>query len=124
MTERRISKQVMNELHRGMVLAAAARERGVSPSVLVDGLMTKRNRVQDMVRNSEGKFRVLGVDKFDRSDWVAGEFTSAEKAFRFAQRKTKQKRKYASDSSIATVFYAYTPDGRYIDRAPRKRKRK
>lgn len=122
--ERRLTSLSSKDV--AVVMKQAAREMGVSPVALLEGLMSKQRRVQDVVKNDQGKFRVLGVDRFDGTDWVEGEFSTAEQAVRFAERKTKEGMKGASSPTIATVYYAYTPDGRYIDSdsLPRKRKRR
>ena len=66
-------------------------------------------------RNSpRGKFRILCIDKFSDEDFVYREYDTAKQALKEAREKTREAMKYASDGSIATVFYAYTPDGRYL----------
>lgn len=84
---------------------------------LVDRIIYKQAEVQATVRNSQGKFRVLGVDQFNGSDWVDGEFDTEEEAIAFAKQRTAEESKYASSPSIATVFYAYNPQGRYLSAA-------
>lgn len=39
----------------------------------------------------KGKFRVIGVDTFDGSDWVDGDFDTLEQARKHANKKTKGK---------------------------------
>lgn len=65
-------------------------------------------------KSLEGRFRVLGVDKFSAEDWVAGEFDTAEEALEFARKKTEEARPHASHRSIATIYYAYDPEGNYL----------
>ena len=65
-------------------------------------------------KSPNGRFRVLGVDKFSVEDWVAGEFDTAEEALGFARKKSEEARPCASDHSIATIYYAYDPDGNYL----------
>lgn len=101
------------------LVSRLSREIGIPQRTLIDSAVERITRGQDRVRsltkNDEGKFRVLGIDKFDGTDWVAGEFASARKAVAFAQRETKRASKSATDSSVATVYYAYTPEGIYIN---------
>lgn len=35
----------------------------------------------------KGKFRVVGVDTFDNSDWISGDFDTKEKAIEHAREK-------------------------------------
>lgn len=71
-------------------------------------------RIEDLRRSDNGKYRVIGVDKFDSQDFLLGEYDSAKDALRVAREKTRESMDYASDHSVATVFYAYSPDGRYL----------
>jgi len=43
-----------------------------------------------------------------------GTYKSAEEALETARRLTKDSMSLATDRSIATVYYAYTPDGKYL----------
>ncbi len=61
-----------------------------------------------------GKYKVLGIDKWDGEDWLHGEYDSAEEALKEARKRTKECMSSASDRSIATVFYAYDPQGHYL----------
>ena len=79
-----------------------------------EALLKSCARVADMRKSSEGKYTVIGVDKFDGEDWVQGTYKDAKTALRIAQEKTEEARRYASDISIATVYYAYDPQGRYL----------
>jgi hypothetical protein len=36
--------------------------------------------MSETLRAPEGKFRVIGVDTFDRTDWVEGDFDTLEEA--------------------------------------------
>jgi len=74
----------------------------------------KMKRVEAMKKSDSGKFKVIGIDKFDRHDWIHGEYDTAEKALEEARRKTKKSMESANNSSIATVYYAYDPQGRYL----------
>jgi hypothetical protein len=80
---------------------------------------TSRNysRVQNLVKNQDGKFRVLGVDKFSSEDWIEGEYDTAEEAIVVARQKTDEAKKNCFGDnaySIATVYLAYNPNGGYI----------
>ena len=71
-------------------------------------------RVADLRRSPKGKFRVLGIDRYDHSDWLEKECDTEEEAVTLAEEKTNAAKKSATDASIATVFYAYSPKGEYI----------
>jgi hypothetical protein len=75
--------------------------------------MGSLSRQQDRVA-SPGKFRVLGIDTFDNEHWVEGEYDSEEQALETARAKTKEAAPSASDASIATVYYAYNDQGKYL----------
>ncbi len=65
-------------------------------------------------RKNRGKYYVIGVDKFSNEDWLHGFYKTAKQALAESERKTIEQRKYASDSSVATVYYAYNPKGKYL----------
>ncbi len=71
-------------------------------------------RVSELRKSNTGKYRVIGIDKFDDSDWLEGEYGSAYEALSEARKKTWAAVRLATDSSIATVFYAYDPQGNYL----------
>ena len=71
-------------------------------------------RVREMRESGSGKYRVLGVDKFGGSDWVESEHDTADEALREAIRLTRESMPLASGPDIATVFYAYDPQGKYL----------
>ncbi len=63
-----------------------------------------------------GKFRIVGIDKFHppgEDDWIDGDYDTLEEALSLARQKTQAASKYATDSSIATVFYVYDDRGVY-----------
>lgn len=62
------------------------------------------------------KFTVIGVDKFSYEDWFHGAYGTPEEAIAVAEFETAEGRKYASDDSIATVYYAYDEKDRQINR--------
>ena len=75
-----------------------------------DGL----EKLARLKQSEKGLYKVLCVDKFDNSSCVAGEFETAQEALTYAREKTREAMDWASDSSIATVYYAYDPKGRYL----------
>ena len=81
---------------------------------LEEQLNRECKRVADLRKSEQGKYKVIGIDKFDGENWVHGHYTSAEKALSEARRLTKEAASLASDSTIATVFYAYAPNGNYL----------
>lgn len=80
----------------------------------LDSLIKRIHETHEKRKSSRGKFRVLGVDKFSDEDFVYGEYDSAKEALTEARKKTREAMRDASDGSIATVFYAYSPDGSYL----------
>ena len=80
----------------------------------VEAVQRSIERVAKRRKSSKGKYKVIGVDKFDGGDWVEGEYDTPEEALRVAREKTSEAKRFATDSSIATVYYAYDPDGRYL----------
>ena len=77
-------------------------------------LIANFQRIADLKRSDAGKYKVIGIDKFDGGDWVQGEFDTPKEALEIARKLTEEAMRYASDSSIATVYYAYDPAGRYL----------
>jgi len=72
------------------------------------------DQIFSMRQSTNGLYRVLCIDKFDYSSCVVAEFTTAKEALSYAREKTREAMDWASDSSIATVYYAYDPKGRYL----------
>lgn len=89
-------------------------ESGMPVEDLLRDLDTGMQFSKAMRRSDKGKYTVLGVDRFDNEDWLHGEYNTPEEAVKIARKKTKEAMSSASDESIATVFYAYDPDGNYI----------
>jgi hypothetical protein len=82
----------------------------------VDAFMSEFKRVEKLRKSPEGKYKVIGVDKFSSEDWVHGEYDTAGEAVEEARRLSMNDIAAGVDSSIATVYYAYDPAGRYINR--------
>jgi hypothetical protein len=61
-----------------------------------------------------GMFRVIGVDQFSHEQWVTGDYATKEEALQVARTKTLKASEFATDSSIATVFYAYDDQGKLL----------
>ena len=80
----------------------------------LDSQMEEYDRIQALRKSKKGLYKVIGIDKFSNEDWVHGEYKTPKEALEAARDLTEQDRKYASDASIATVYYAYTPDGKYL----------
>ncbi len=94
--------------------ANLAKEQGVPLDNIVSSLIGKMTDAGRKRRSDNGKCRVLGVDKFDGSDWIQGEYDTAEEALRVAREQTREAMALASDHSIATVYFAYDPQGTYL----------
>ena len=64
----------------------------------------------------KGKYRIVGIDKFEvpgEGHWVVGDFGNLEMALALARRMTREDMPFASDPSIATVYYVYDDRGNY-----------
>ncbi len=57
----------------------------------------------------EGKFRVIGVDTLDGSDWVSGDFDTLEQAKKHANR----------EGGTMLMVYVYDDQGRQLHKAGR-----
>ena len=91
------------------------KEEGVDGlSRRLNAMETKYERVSKMRKSDSGKYTVIGIDKFDGEDWIEGKYESAKQALGVARKKTKEAMHLASDSSVATVYYAYDSDGTYL----------
>jgi len=62
----------------------------------------------------KGKYRILCIDKFDHEHSVYSDYNSSEEALLIAKRKTENAAGSSSDSSIATVYYVYDDQGKYL----------
>lgn len=80
----------------------------------LEDLVSKREEVHKKTSSKNGKFTVLVIDKFSHEDFVIGKYDTAEEALRIAREKTRKAMPDASHSSVATVFYAYGPQGNYL----------
>ena len=95
-------------------LNKAAPEGEIITREQIEAAEKNMERIAKMVRSPEGKCRVIGVDKFDGEDWVVGEYDTPEKALRIARKKTNKAKALATSHSVATVYYAYDPEGNYL----------
>lgn len=60
-----------------------------------------------VLKAPEGKFRVVGVDTFDGSDWVEGDYDTREKALEVVRRK----------GGTMLKMHAYDDRGKHIGEA-------
>lgn len=79
-----------------------------------ESIEEKIERVSKMRCSKEGKYTVIGIDKFSDEDWIEGRYETEKQALKMARKLTKEAMKLASDSSIATVYYAYDTQGNYL----------
>lgn len=79
-----------------------------------DAAVRNAQRVTQLRKNDDGKFRVIGLDKYDSEDWLEGEFDSAEEAIEVAERRTNESKANCTSADVATVFFAYNPNGEYL----------
>lgn len=105
------------------LLKAVAKEQGISPEMLISQVLVERQRIHKMLYNTQGKCRVLGVDKYDEIDWIEAEFEDYESAQKFASNKNNQRMSnmysmtFNSDGSVlkeqqsSVIYYAYTSEG-------------
>jgi hypothetical protein len=91
-----------------------SRESGIPLDNVLHQLVVKRNEVLEKTTSLEGKFTVLGVDKFVGSDWVHKRYDTADMALIVARKLTFDRMKFTEDYSNATVFLAYGPSGNYL----------
>lgn len=68
----------------------------------------------DKLKALPGKFIVVGVDKFSYADWLEGTYDTAEQALKVARSKTNREKPLATDHSVATVYYVYDDQGKYL----------
>jgi len=80
----------------------------------VEAVQRNIERIAHMVKSSEGKCKVIGVDKFYNKDWIEGEYSTPEEALEVARRLTAEAKPFATHHSVAKVYYAYDPDGNYL----------
>jgi hypothetical protein len=80
----------------------------------LEKIVDNYERVRRMRVSDTGKYRVIGVDKFDYEDWIHGEYDTAEEALAEASKMTEEGKDAATSHDIATVYYAYDPQGRYL----------
>lgn len=124
----------LKSLSVGELMEEVAAESGNTPSALTQDLLKEQQRIHDMVANTEGRYRVLAVDTFDHEDWVDAEFDFPEEAIAYVLTKTTQaeenpnlqgfKWDYSRGemvrySETTSRFYAYTPEGNYINPIPK-----
>lgn len=122
----------LRDLSMSGLMEEIAAESGTTPAALTQRLLKERQRIHNIVVNNEGKYRVLGVDTYDNEDWVDAEFGSSEEAIAYVRTKTAQaeaipnlqgfKWDYSKGGIVryaeaTSHFYAYTPEGNYINPA-------
>lgn len=96
------------------IAGALSRESLVPLDDILHANEVKSREVAEKRKSDSGQFNVLGIDKYDGESWIHGKYNSAEKALEEARKMTREAMSSASDSSIATVYYAYDPNGNYL----------
>ena len=61
------------------------------------------------LRAPKGKTRVVGVDLFDHTDYLVGDFDSRDQAFSVADNHNKER-----PGPMYDVYYVYDDEGNYI----------
>lgn len=74
----------------------------------------KEKEAWEMRTSKDGKCKIVCVDKFSDESFVYGWCDDAKTALKAARALTREAMADASDGSVATVFYAYAPDGAYL----------
>jgi len=97
-------------------LRSELRELKESIIKLQKSKQTNQGQTRNRLAAPKGKFKVIGVDKFDGDEFQCGIFKTAREAIEHARNKTAENMRYASDSSVATVYYVYDDQGRYLGR--------
>ena len=95
-------------------VAALSKEQGVPRVVLIGDFLKSREKIEELTRSKNGKCRVVCYDRFDYSEYLEGEYDTAEEALRVARKLTKEAMPDASDRSIATIYCAYDSQGYYL----------
>lgn len=93
---------------------ALSNEQGITPEVLLGDFVKSREKIEELTKSKNGKCRVVCYDRFDYSEFLEGEYDTAEEALRVARKLTKEAMPEASDRSIATIYCAYDPQGYYL----------
>ena len=106
-------KDGLSQEHRD-ILERVAEESGSKIERLIAQHKAKVIKIMKMRKSDNGKYRVLGVDKYDGEHWLHGEYETAEQAVAEARRLTKDDMDLVSHAAIATIWYAYDPEGKYI----------
>ena len=70
--------------------------------------------LEEYVKRANGKHFVIGVDKFSDEDYWQGSYSTPEEALKVARENTTNAMGLASHADVATVYYAYTPQGKYL----------
>ena len=61
-----------------------------------------------------GKFRVIGIDKWDNSDWLVGDFDSLDAAKEGALKAQKENAYAGSDKEHIGTHYIYNDRGNFL----------
>ena len=96
------------------LIEGVADERGISPAELIIETETNQQRVTNLKRSPNGKYRVIGIDRFDGEDWLQNEYNTPQEALEEARRLTREAMPSATSETIATVYYAYDPEGNFL----------
>ena len=91
-----------------------ADELGVTLESLKETLEKNISRSKILRISPDGMYRVIGVDKFTSTDWLEEEYETAQEAVTAACYMTRECMHCATDASVATVYYAYDPEGNYL----------
>ncbi len=95
-------------------LKEVADELGVTPENLKETLEKNIARSESLRISPDSMYRVIGVDKFTSTDWLEEEYDTAQEAVAAARDMTRECMHCATDASVATVYYAYDPEGVYL----------
>jgi hypothetical protein len=95
-------------------LNRAAPEGELITKEMVEAAERKIERVAEMVKSPEGKCKVISIDRYSGDESIEGEYDDPGEAVRIAEEKTNESKRFATDATVATVYYAYDPEGNYL----------
>lgn len=95
----------------GKLLSQKYFEMGVRPYALDE----REPSLISELKAAPGKFRIVGIDQFNYQDhWVIGDYDRLLEAMTLVKKMTERARPLASHLDVATVYYIYDDEGRYL----------
>jgi len=101
---------------------------GMGAKQMASNLIKKIEQINQLRISEEGKYRVIGLDTYDLSDWIEDEFDTKIKALEFYNVKIKalelsyeKRKKYFGENTSginlygSCEYYVYAPNGDRVD---------